>query len=533
MAIIGKEITSAEELEKHFKEHSVAEFFKKNMQMLGLTGKIRTLTTIIHEYVTNSIDACEDAKILPEIEIRITELAPLHYEVMTKDNGPGLTKSTVGRALGKLLAGTKFHRLIQSRGQQGIGASGVTMLSQITTGQPIKVLTGNGKETFACEISIDVRKNEPKITNFQDLKKEYRGTIIRARFKDVKYVKSEQGPLEYLRRTAIANPHATIKFIAPNNEKFVFRRSIQQIPAKPKEVKPHPKGITVDELITLAKHTKAKKVVSFLKSDFDRMGEKAINEISKLVSFDLNKDPKQLRWHEAEELVKAFKKVNFIAPRTDTLRPIGKERIEKAIKAIVQPEFLAVVTRAPQVYKGGFPFQVEVAIAYGGKAGKVINGQKKIEIMRFANRVPLLFDAGGCAITKAVNSIDWKRYNIKDIENTPLTIFVNLISVFVPYTSAGKQAISEEEEIIEELRLGLMDCARKISKFIAGKQREYERKMKKETFFKYIPEVAKSLHKVTKNDYESIKRKLERLVLERLRLEEKEVEENEKKGKAA
>ncbi|RLG70978.1 MAG: DNA topoisomerase VI subunit B [Candidatus Iainarchaeum archaeon] len=527
-----REIT-AKELEQHFKEHSVAEFFKKNMQMLGLTGKIRTLTTIIHEYVTNSIDACEDARILPEIEVRISELAPFYYEVMVKDNGPGLTKTTVGKALGKLLAGTKFHRLIQSRGQQGIGAAGVTMLSQITTGQPIKVLTGNGKETFACEISIDVRKNEPKIANMQDLKKEFRGLLIKARFKDVKYVKGEQGPAEYLRRTAIANPHVTIKFIDPNKEKFVFKRTVQQIPAKPKEVKPHPKGVTVDELITLAKHTKAKKVVSFLKNDFDRMGEKAIQEISKLVSFDLNKDPAQLRWHEAEELVKAFKKVNFLAPRTDALRPIGKERIEKAMKSIVEPEFIAVVTRNPQVYRGGFPFQVEVAIAYGGKAGKIINGQKKIEIMRFANRVPLLFDAGGCAITKAVNSIDWRRYNIKDIENTPLTIFVNLISVFVPYTSAGKQAIADEEEIMEELRLALMDCGRRISKYIAGKQREYERKMKKETFFKYIPEVAEALHKVTKENSEMLKKRLERLVLERLKLEEKEVDDNEKKGKTA
>src|SRR3990167_4697454 len=104
---------SAEELSKDFKEHSVAEFFKKNMQMLGLTGKTKTLTTIVHEYTTNSLDACEESKILPDIEVQIKELSDEYYEITVKDNGPGMTKETVGKALGQLLAGTKFHRMMQ------------------------------------------------------------------------------------------------------------------------------------------------------------------------------------------------------------------------------------------------------------------------------------------------------------------------------------------------------------------------------------------------------------------------------------
>ena len=125
-------IVGAEQLAKEFKEHSVAEFFKKNKQMLGLYGKVRTLTTVIHEYVTNSLDACEEANILPEIEVEIEELGTEYYEITAKDNGPGLTKETVGKALGQLLAGKKFHRMIQRRGQQGIGSAGCTMLSQST-----------------------------------------------------------------------------------------------------------------------------------------------------------------------------------------------------------------------------------------------------------------------------------------------------------------------------------------------------------------------------------------------------------------
>ena len=368
--MVKVETIQAEEIAKQFKEHSVAEFFKKNKQMLGLTGKIRTLTTVIHEYVTNALDACEEASILPDIEVQIKELGNEHYEVTVKDNGPGLTQETVGKALGQLLAGTKFHRLVQSRGQQGIGAAGCTMLSQMTSGKGTKVITGGGKKAFSCEVTIDAKNNLPKIAGISDMSKDFQGLAIKAQFKGVKFINSEQAPLEYLRRTAIANPHAKIVFHDPAKQKITFNRSSKKVPVRPVEVKPHPRGVTVDELLTLAKYTDARKASSFLKNEFDRMGDKSIGEIAHQVTFDLNKDPARLSWDEGEEIIKAFKKVNFVAPRMDGLRPIGKDRIEKSLHSIVQPEFLTVIERRPAVYSGGFPFQVEVGIAYGGNAGR-------------------------------------------------------------------------------------------------------------------------------------------------------------------
>ncbi len=526
-------IIDAEHLAKEFKEHSVAEFFKKNKQMLGLYGKVRTLTTVIHEYVTNSLDACEEANILPDITVKISEIATEYYEIEVKDNGPGLTKETVGKALGQLLAGTKFHRMIQSRGQQGIGSSGCTMLAQTTTGKPCKVITGTGKgKPISLELSIDPKHNLPKIANMKEIDRDFRGLAVQAKFKGVLYRDSEQGPLEYLRRTAIANPHAQIKFTDPTGQKFVFKRSAVKVPKPPIAVKPHPKGVTVDEIVTLSKYSDARKVSSFLRSDFDRMGQKSLEEITKKVSFDMNKDPKQLRWDEAEEIVKAFKEINFIAPSSDALRPIGEERITKSLQNIVDPEFMHVLTRKPQVYSGGFPFQVEVSIAYGGKAGRTISGgsdgpQKRLEIMRFANRSPLLFDAGNCAITKAVHSIEWKRYDIKDIDNAPVTVLVNFISVYIPYTGAGKQAIADEEDVIEEIRLALMQSGRKAGRYISGKRKEAERLMKRELFYKYIPEIVTALNAITKTDKDILDKKLRKMVLLKLKLDdEKEAKEN-------
>ncbi|MCX6802139.1 MAG: DNA topoisomerase VI subunit B [Candidatus Diapherotrites archaeon] len=543
-----EKIITAEKLAEEFKEHSVAEFFKKNRQMLGLYGKVRTLTTIVHEYVTNSLDACEEARILPEIEVKIEELGEEYYVVTAKDNGPGLTHDTVGKALGQLLAGTKFHRLMQMRGQQGIGASGCTMLSQMTTGKPVKVITGTGRgKPFACEVTIDPKKNQAKVENLQELDKPFRGLMVQARFKDVIYRESSTGPLEYLRRTAIANPHAQVTFISPKGEKTTFNRTANYIPKLPVAQKPHPSGATVDDIITMGKASVARKVSSFLKSDFERVGDTAIEKIQKQVKFDLNKDPKQLSWDEAEQVVTAIKQVDFIAPSTEGLRPIGEERIKKSLESIVEPEFVFTLTRPPKVYAGGYPFEVEIGIAYGGKAGagdngteepepkkgeeenatqKVMNGenQAKVEIMRFANRAPLLFDAGNCAITEAVHTVDWKRYGIRDLENIPLTIFINFVSVHVPYTGAGKQAITDEEEIMEELRLALMQCARQTAHYINTKRHEIENKMKRDMFYKYIPEIAGALNNITKADKKMMIDKLEYLVLTKLKLEKPDIE---------
>lgn len=533
--IYAKQVTG-EELAKEFKEHSVAEFFKKNMQMLGLTGKIKTLTTVVHEYVTNSLDACEEAGILPEIEVQLKELGPEYYEVMAKDNGPGLTKETVGKALGKLLAGTKFHRMMQMRGQQGIGAAGCTMLSQITTGKPTKVITGTEKgRAISLDITIDPKKNEPKITDMIELEKPFRGTAIKVQFKDVKYQNSEQSPLEYLRRTAIANPHAKITFIDPEGNKTVFERSSKDMPKRPEPIQPHPKGVTVDELMTMAKYTTSRKVSSFLKEDFDRMGEKAIDELTKGVHFDMNIDPKKLEWSQGEEIIKQFKKMTFIAPRLDSLRPIGEERIKKSINSIVNPEFLEVVERKPTVYRGGFPFCVEVGIAFGGNAGKPSGKDEegkpvwKSEIMRFANRTPLLFDTGGCALTQAVQSIDWKRYGVRSFDDSPITIFIHILSVHIPYTGAGKQAVSPEDEIMEELRLALMDAGRKIYRFIGFQKRLAEKEAKRKMYYKYATEVAIAISILTGKPKKEIEEKLHAMVLKHLKLEEKKEAEEAKK----
>jgi len=546
----NKEGIDADVLFTEFKENSVADFFKKNRQMLGLYGKQRTLTTIIHEIVTNSLDACEEAGILPEIEVKISEIGDEFFEIEVIDNGPGIPEDKIGSALGKLLAGTKFHRLVQTRGQQGIGVSGIILFSQITTGKPTKVISGtNNGKTVSLEISIDSKTNSPKITDKHYLDKKFRGLAIKAKFKEIQYRKGQASVDEYLRRTAIANPHATIKFEDPFGEVTEYKRTVKVMPKIPSAVKPHPRGVTVDEMLSLARYTPARKVSSYLTITFDRFGQTAVDNIEKLIHFDINKDPKKLTWEEAEEIVHAIKETKFIAPNTDNLVPIGEEFIEKSLKSIVSPEFCFVYTRKPSVYKGGYAFQIEVGLAYGGNAGRLIsveipatpakkkkdkNGkviviaeeqetQKEVrssEVIRYANKAPLLFDTGGCAITKTVDSIDWKRYGISNFETSPATIFVNVISVHIPYTSAGKSAIADEEEIVSEIKLALQDVARRLGIYIIQLKREAEKKEKRKVFAKYAPEVVKALVHTTNADGKLLQKNLDRMVLEKLKMDD-------------
>lgn len=522
---------NADDLFKEFRETSITEFFRKNRAHLGYSGKLRSLTTVVHEIVTNSLDACEEAGILPEIQVKISALGTEHYKITSADNGPGIPIKHVPDVFGKMLAGTKFHRNVQLRGQQGIGVAGVTLFSQITTGKPINVRTstGNGK-VHAVELMIDITKNKADILKNEEYSEYRRGTEIEVEVKGVRFNISERGPFEYLRRTALANPHTKITFIDPEGRKTVFERSSEKIPKPPVPVKAHPKGLEVDELINMAKATKARKVNSFLVTSFSRTSNAKVKEIQEHVSFDLNKNPRKLSWSECEEIINAIENIKFLAPSMEGLEAIGEKQIRNAVLNILDPEFEAVLTRPPKVHSGGIPFQVEVAIAVGGQAGRNSGEGTKFELMRFANKAPLLFDAGGCAITKAVSSVDWKRYGMKDFENSPITVFVNLLSTHIPYTSAGKQSVAEDKKILKETRFALMEVGRKFQIYHSRKRRALEKEAKKQILIKYSSELAFALAQLSNKDEKKILKELQKLIEERItgmELEGEEIEEEE------
>ncbi|RLF44227.1 MAG: DNA topoisomerase VI subunit B, partial [Thermoplasmata archaeon] len=476
--------------------------------LLGYDNPTRALLTVVKELIDNSLDACEEARILPRIWVIVKQVGPDRYRVMVKDNGPGIVDKQIPFALGKLLYGSRFFKLVQSRGQQGLGGSGAILYAQLTTGKPTTIIssTGNGKTSF-YELMIDIKKNEPEIISHQYIEdgRVWHGLKIEMEIEG-RYVESKQSIPRYIREIAIANPYAEIIFEGPNG-KMEFPRGADELPPLPREIKPHPHGIELGMLRRMLKHTKSRTILSFLMKDFSRVGVNSAKEMCKLAGIDPKISPSRLGGDETEKLFKAMRKVKLVRPPTDCLSPLGEDLIVKGLKKEIKAEFYTAVTRPPTVYRGN-PFQVEVGIAYGGELPQ----EGQAEIMRFSNRVPLIYQAGDCAITKAVMSIDWKRYGLQQssrgLPNGPAVIFVHLASVWVPFISESKQAIASYPVIIKEIRLALQEAGRRLQRYVSGKRRIEMHRRRRSIFERYIPEVAISLSKLTKTPQKRIEEKL-------------------------
>lgn len=339
------------------------------------------------------------------------------------------------------------------------------------------------------------------------------GLVVSGEFGDVKYESSDHGIYEYLRRTALSNPHATIRLMDPEGKTYNFVRSVEELPVKPKVSKPHPLGIGTNDLLEFAHASESRKISSFLVDAFSRLSQNKAEELKALnQDLDFDRDPKKLTWSEAEKIVNSFKRVKWIAPDLDSLSTIGEAQINATIKNILNPQFMSIIERRPKVFRGGIPFVVEAGIAYGGNAGKTTETGSQGVLIRFANKVPLLFDGSSCAITTAVNDIDWKRYGIKEFDQEPISVLVNVSSVFVPYSGVGKQAISQETEIIEEIKLAVMDCARGLQKYMSGERNRSVQTSKYNTIMRYVSQLSENLSEITGVKKDDIENSLKSLI---------------------
>jgi DNA topoisomerase-6 subunit B len=165
------------------------------------------------------------------------------------------------------------------------------------------------------------------------------------------------------------------------------------------------------------------------------------------------------------------------------------------MKKEIPASFFTAITRSPAVYRGN-PFQIEVGMAYGGS----LPGDDLVDLLRFANRVPLQYQQSSCAITKAVLSIDWRSYGLSQAKGAlpagPVALFVHIASVWVPFTSESKEAIAAYPEIMRELRLALQDCGRRLAIHIRAHRREAEEQKKKSYIERYIPHIGIALREI-------------------------------------
>jgi DNA topoisomerase-6 subunit B len=511
---MAEDIPIAIELAKKQRDISIASFFEKNRHLLGFDNPRKSLLTTIKEAVDNSLDACEEGGILPEINIEVIEMAETKFRVIVEDNGPGIVKKQIPNIFAKLLYGSKFFKLSQSRGQQGIGISASVLYAQLTTGKPARITSRIGKKHPAhyYELHINTQNNKPEIIKEEQIEwnKEH-GTRIELDLEG-SYQKGNQSVDQYLKQTAIVNPHVTIIYTNPKAEQIIFPKASEQLPKKPVEIKPHPYGIEIGILLSMLKLTEARTLQSFLTNEFSRVGSGTAKQICENSAVLPNTKPKDVSREIAEKLIAGIKKTKIISPPTDCISPIGQELLEKGLKKEINAEFYTAVTRPPSVYRGN-PFIVEAGIAYGGQQ----NAEESMHLLRYANRVPLLYQQGACAVTKSVLNTAWRNYGLSQSRGAlpigPVTLVVHIASVWVPFTSESKEAIAHYPEIIKEIKLALQECGRKLASYV-GKKRRIQFESKKRDYIQlFIPHVGQALKEILKLN-ENDEKKVEKLLAE-------------------
>jgi len=595
-----KRRVTAEAMAARQRDISVSEFFAKNRHLLGFDNPRKALLTAVKEAVDNSLDACEEGGIVPEIWVHIETTGTNRFKVGVQDNGPGIVKKQIPLIFGKLLYGSKFHRLRMSRGQQGIGISAAGMYGMLTTGKPVKIIsmTSPRKPAHYFELQIDTKRNLPEIINGKgdgedipsgekgnkyiadhgiewvpELRSGTRVTIeLEGRF-----MRGRGSVDEYLEQTAIANPHVTIHYTDPERNEKTYSRSTDQLPPEPREIKPHPYGIELGRLVTMLKDTDTSTMAQFLTESFSRVSSAVAKQICDTAKISTRSNPKRIGRQEADALYQAIQNTKISAPATDCISPIGEALILKGLHQQVPGEFFCAATRPPSVYRGN-PFLIEVGLAYGGAsstqkvtletltellaesdarslrqfllttfdgigpagAEKILSEAKmgsrqtpaklekedigqlhaamknvnlsegeSMQVLRYANRVPLQFQPAACAITQAMIANNWRSYGLSQSRGQlpagPVTVMVHMASVWVPFTSESKEAIASYPEVTKELRLALQAVGRKLAMYLNRRNRVRQEGERREIFLRYLGEVASAVASI--KDYGDRSRK--------------------------
>ncbi len=493
---------------KNQKQVAISEFFEKNKHFLGFDSLTRSLITAVKEAVDNSLDACEEARILPEIRVQITKIDDKKniVELKSEDNGPGIPQRSIEKVFGQLLFGSRFHAIRQSRGQQGIGITGVVMYSQLTTGRKTHVRSKIATEASAAivDIGLDTRKNKATKSNESreiwerpDGSFKEHGLEVTTRMK-AKYQKGRQSVYQYLRMTSIVNPHADITFIDPEGQTHHWPRVTERLPTKVESIKPHPHGIHLGTLQRMCTESTDSRMTVFLRNNFSGMSTRAAKELLEVAEINEKAKPKSLKPDQYRALLEAFqgertlnnKPVKLLNPPTNCLSPIEELLIKKGLSKTIDSRFVTTMTRAPTVTQGN-PYQVEVGLIFG----EGMLADKPVEVLRFANRVPLMYQQGGCLLTKAIESVDWRQYGLdqaggRGVPKGPAAILVHLASTNVQFTSEAKEALADNNEVLDETRKALLEMGRGLRKHLEKKKKMAKTQEKFELVNDIIPAIA-------------------------------------------
>lgn len=438
----------------------------------------------VKEMVDNSLTACEEAGILPEITVEITAVNDKAFRVRVGDNGPGLPESTILKAFGTFLV--SHYTLKQSRSILGLGVKAVILAAQATTATPATIESStDGKKGVVIKLQIDLKKNAAEVLERKEVARADRGMDIEV-VTNGDYLRAAKGIKEYLSQTAIIAPYADIKFTEPNGTVTHYGSVIDKLPTVSNEMPPHPHGIDVEMFKSLVRESKAAPLSSFLRRKFQRIGPKVALEVCGLAGVDPSTKSKDLTPDQIRKLIDVMAGYKFVRPDASGLSPVDAESFKVGLEKSVKPEWCETTLRGPSSYSG-YPFQVTVGLTFGGELAPA-----GVSLLRFVNRIPLIHDEAGDVCRKVVNQMDWRRYRV-DPNNDRVMVAVSVVSVKPPYKTASKEVLEDVDELEDEIRLGIQDVGRKLALHLSASEKKESQVKRQHVYDIYVPQALKFL----------------------------------------
>ncbi|KAK9840997.1 hypothetical protein WJX81_004968 [Elliptochloris bilobata] len=447
--------------------------------------------------------AAVDAK-RKEIEARraaaASKATKTFYKITVKDNGTGMPHEDIPGLLGRVLSSTKYG-VKQTRGKFGLGAKMALIWSKLSTGLPIEVWSACRKQAFVSyyKLDIDIHKNEPNIHAVrQDANlNHWQGSELSVTILGSwQYYRAKV--IRYLRMIAVITPYAQFRFAyraedERNSVHFCFVRRTDKMPAPPTETQHHPASVDLELVKRLLAATKAPTLRAFLTREFcnisDVYARRLISEMQ--AGVDAGTSPRAVSASQATRLHQILHEAKFADPSGSHLSPAGEYNLRLGITKELHPDMVATYQGDARVLDG-HAFVVEAAVSVGGRDIK-----PGINVNRFANRIPLLFEGGSDVITRtAAKRINWASYKINQATDR-VGVFVSIVSTKIPYKGAGKEYISDDmEALVGAVKQAIMHCCLQLKSKIARKLVAREQQARRRNLARHVPDAAAAVFRV-------------------------------------
>ena len=431
------------------------------------------------------------------------------YRVTCKDNGSGMPHSDIPNMLGRVLSSTKYDVVQQTRGKFGLGAKMALIWAKMSTGQPVEVWSARMGQGYTSHyvLDMDIQKNEPRVLLEEKLphaqegaggeragEAPWHGTEVRVVIEG-NWSNYRAKLLRYLKLIAIITPYAEFTFLyegegGKGNIANVYQRRTDSMPPPPEEGRYHPSCVDLELLRRLLQQSKQRKLASFLSKEFCSIPPAYAQRLVAEMGGGLGSDsrPKALTENDILSLHQFLQQVRFSDPDGGVLRPAGEYNLRLGVMKELHPQMVATYQGDPRAHEG-HAFTVEAAVCLGAKDSAMEAGQ--VNVFRFANRIPLLFEGGNDVITKTANQVKWGRYKIS--LDQKVGVFVSIVSTKVPFKGTSKEYIGDIAVIGEAVKHALNQCGLQLRVKLVRQEAAKERKDKKKSLAKYIPDAARAV----------------------------------------